>query len=451
MRKFFTSLLILAATLTYTSYGQIVKTVAGGGEGYAGDSSAATAAELHWPKDVKSDTLGNLFVADANNNVIRKISTSGTITTVAGNGAQAGSGSGSFGGDGGPASAAALYDPSGVFVDKRGNIYIADHLNNRIRKVGTNDTINTIAGTGTAGYTGDGGPASAATLNQPAKVTFDRWGNMYIADAGNNCVRQILPNDTIITVAGTGVAGYSGDGGAATAAQLNHPSDVAVDTLGYIYIADMYNHAIRKVDFSGNITTIAGTGIRGFRDTVAATSALLYDPSGIALDDSGNIFISDLGNARIRKIDSAGLMTTVAGTGTSGYNGDYMAARNTWIQFPEGLTIARSGFLFFADQGNNRIRTFNANRLAAGVSNINRPGAELTIYPNPSNGLFSVILSSTEGLSARMQLADMAGRIVAEEQIVANRPQEITVTAPGIYMLTIDTGSERWVKKVIVR
>ena len=229
--------------------------------------------------------------------------------------------------DGGAADLAALTS-TGVAVDSSGNIYIADTYNNRIRKVDTAGVISTIAGNGAAGYSGDGGSATSAMLNGPMSVAIDAFDNIYIADQLNNCIRKVNTVGVISTVAGNGTAGFFGDGGLATSAALNNPTGVAIDSAGNIYIADANmnnyplnygNNRIRKVDTSGIISTVAGNGAAGYLgDGGAATSATLGAPQGVAVDAIGNIYIADVLNNRIRKVDSSGVITTVAGNGTSG-------------------------------------------------------------------------------------------------------------------------------------
>ena len=262
------------------------------------------------------DSSGNLFIADTFNNRIRKVDTSGNISTVAGTGTVG------FSGDGDPATSAQLNFPHGVALDSSGNLFIADQDNQRIRKVDTSGNISTVAGTGTAGFSGDGGPATSAQLAGPLGVAFDSSGNLFITETSNNRIRKVDTSGNISTAAGTGTAGFSGDGGPATSAQLKNPTGVAVDSSGNLFIADRTNNRIRKVDTSGNITTVAGTGATGSLeggysgDGGPATSAKLSLPEGVAVDSSGNLFIADRLNHRIRKVEALGSQagTTPAST-----------------------------------------------------------------------------------------------------------------------------------------
>jgi trimeric autotransporter adhesin len=309
------------ASATYWISGTITTYAGNGTKGFAGDSGPGTSAELNGPNGVAVDASGNLYIADTLNNRIRKVTAGGTITTVAGNGLTA------YSGDNGPATSAAINNPAGVAVDTSGNLYIADYVNARIRKVSNSGTITTIAGTGVQSYSGDNGPATSAELKQPAGVAVDPSGNVYIADEGNSVIRKVNTGGIITTIAGNGTYGDNGDNGAATAASLQGPAGVALDSSGNLYIADYYDQVIRKVDNSGIITTVAGihgnSHAPGFSgDLGSATSAELYSPSAVAVDAVGNLFILDSQNNRVRKVDPSGIINTVAGNGTPGYVGD---------------------------------------------------------------------------------------------------------------------------------
>ncbi|MFI1184501.1 NHL repeat-containing protein [Streptomyces sp. NPDC020799] len=280
----------------------------------------------------------------------------GTITTVAGTGVAG------YNGDGGQATSAQLYGPDGLWVDPAGVLYIADRWNHRVRKVdltAANPTIFTVAGTGVAGYNGDGGQATSAQLNQPYGVVMGPAGNLCIGDILNARVRE-LDTDTppmIFTVAGTGVAGYNGDGGQATSAQLNQPHGVWVDGEGNLYIADFVDHRVRKVDPSGVISTVAGTGVAGYNgDGGAATMAQLNAPSNVVVDAAGNLYITEYQNHAVRRVDPSGVISTVAGTGVAGYNGDGGQATQAQLYFPVGIAMDEEGNLYIGERGNNRVR-----------------------------------------------------------------------------------------------
>jgi uncharacterized repeat protein (TIGR03803 family) len=334
-----------------------INTQAGNGtQGYSGDGGPATSAELSAPDGVAVDTSGNIYIGDLGNNRIRKVTVStGDISTVAGDG------TGGYSGDGGPATKAELSSPEGLWVDASGNIYIADHTNSRIRKVtASTGIITTVAGNGTTGYSGDGGPATEAELCAPEDVTVDSAGNIYIADSCNSRIRKVTVSTGIITtVAGDGTAGYSGDGGAATKAELDDPIGVGLDTSGNIYIGDFSNNRVRKVTVStGIITTVAGDGTNGYSgDGGPATSAELSFPGGVEVDSAGNIYIADYGNSRIRKVNALnGDISTIAGDGTAGYSGDGGAATAAELDIPPALALDSVTNIYVADRGNNRIR-----------------------------------------------------------------------------------------------
>jgi hypothetical protein len=331
--------------------------------GYSGDGAAATAASITVPTSVALDAAGNLYLADRDNNRVRRVDTTGVISTVAGNGTEA------FSGDGSRATAANLNMPHGVAAGADGSIFIADTGNDRIRKVDAAGTITTVAGNGIQGASGDGGAATAAHLYFPAGIAQDAAGNLYIADQGNSRVRKVTADGVITTVAGNGIAGFSGDGGAATFAGLRSPSRVALDAAGRLYIADTGNHRIRRVEASGVIITVAGNGVAGFGgDGGSAQATSLNGPYGIGLDAAGNLYIADTGNNRIRKVDLGGVISTVAGTGTAGFGGDGTLAKSSMLSAPYGLAVGSGGILYIADQGNQRIRKVGADGLISTVA-----------------------------------------------------------------------------------
>jgi uncharacterized protein (TIGR03437 family) len=359
----------------------IIRTPAGSGfYGFSGDNGPATSARFSTPNGVAVDARGNLYIADLFNDRIRKVDTDGIITTFAGRFG------GTFGGDGGPATEAGLFDPAGVAVDAAGNVYIADMDNFRIRKVDTSGKISTVAGNGAFGFTGDNVPATQTALSSPTAVAVDVAGNLYIADLFNYRVRKVNPQGIITTAAGTGQAGYSGDGGAAAQARIEAPEGLAVDPPGNLYIADSANHVVRKVETGGKISTFAGTGQGGFTgDNGQARQARLRTPRGVAVDAEGNVYISDAGNDRIRRVDPNGIITTVGGNGQAGYNGDGIPATQASFFEPVGLTVDPYGVIYLADSYNDRVRLLKDTQLQlAGLSHYvlptGSPGASLKIF-----------------------------------------------------------------------
>ena len=305
-----------------------IQTIAGTGvAGYSGDQQPAPITQLFNPAGLFVDGAGDIYIADGGNNRVREIS-GGQITTVAGNGSPCNpSGPPNTCGDGGSATGASLNNPQGVFMDANGNLYIADAGNNRIREVvASTGNIQTIAGTGAVGYNGDGNPATGKTLTGPDGVYVDSSFNVYIADSGNQRTREITAG-TISTVAGNGNFGFTGDGTAATSAEIATPNSVIVDGSGNIFFSTV--SGIREVvKTTGFIQTVVENGAYGYSgDNGPAASAQLFDPFGIATDSAGNFYVADGGNARIReKVAATGLMQTVAGNGTPGYSGDGAAA-----------------------------------------------------------------------------------------------------------------------------
>ena len=301
-------------------YSQYINTIVGNGNaGFSGDNGLAINAQIDTPTDVAADKVGNVYLVDRNNNRIRKVNGSGIITTIAGNGTNG------FSGDGGQAISAALSLPQSITLDSSGNIYFLDYGNGRIRKINTSGIITTIAGNGFHGYTGDGGNATEATFGNGNGIAADKAGNIFIADFDNYVIRKVSTEGIITTVAGNGYYGDSGDGAPAIHAQLNFPNWVAVDFHGNIYISDMNNNKIRKVNSVGIITTIAGNnfGSPGYAgDGGPATSALLFQPQDVAVDSTGNVYFQDGLNDRIRYINNEGIINTCAGNGTLGYSGD---------------------------------------------------------------------------------------------------------------------------------
>ena len=376
-------------TITITGPG-IINTIAGTGvPGFYSDNGPATMAALNFPGDLCIDASGNIYVADGANNRIRKINiATGFISTVAG------TGTAGFSGDGGLATNAQLNLPTGVNLDAQGNLYIVDRDNNRIRKVnGSTGIITTIAGTGAFSFSGDAGLAVNASLKHPLHLILDASGNIYFTDRENNRVRKIdAATGIITTIAGNGSGPYSGDGGPATSASLYEPTKICFDLSGNLIIADWRNHRIRKVNSSGIITTIAGTGVSGNGgDGGPATLATLYFPNGIVYDAAGNLYIADV-NHVIRKVDAVtGIIQKIAGT-AAGFSGDGGPALNAKMNGPEGMAFDASGNLYVCDELNHRIR-----KISVPLSPASRP--VVTLPPAICKGSNSTVTISSGSLN----------------------------------------------------
>ncbi|TMQ59598.1 MAG: hypothetical protein E6K75_03960 [Candidatus Eisenbacteria bacterium] len=336
--------------------GGTISTYAGTGTaGYTGDLGAATAARIAHPEGITVAANGDVYYADPDNNVIRKVTAAtGIITTVAGSG-----GNGSSG-DGGLAILAKFKNAEGVFVVANGDLYLADTGNHEIRKVtALTGIVTLVVGSTSPGYSGDGGAAAAARLRLPAAIVVAANGDMYIADTGNDAVRKVTAATGIATTyAGTGTTGYTGDGGAATSARLSGPQGLVLAANGDLYIADTGNNVIRKVTAAtGVITTFAGTGTAGFLgDGGVATSARLNAPESVSISASGELYIADAGNNRIRRVSTGGTITTVAGTGTAGSAGDGGLPTAAQLNSPHGIAVSTSGTYYISDRVNNEIR-----------------------------------------------------------------------------------------------
>jgi len=417
-------------------------TVAGNGTaGYAGDGGLATDAQLNHPTGIAIDSAGSLYIADTGNYRIRTVTAGGTISTVAGYVPSGppdyttGEVVSGYWGDGGPATSAAISFAESIAVDSKGNLHIADRMNSRVRMVDTNGVITTVAGDGSFGFNGDGGTATSAKLNQPSAVAVDSSGNLYIADSGNNRIRMVSPNGTISTVAGTGIQGYSGDGGQATSAQiavwgvtvdsigklylyggdsrirmvwpdgvigtmeggaalpgstvalntqLQHPEGLATDANGNVYIAETGDHVVRKLSGYGTLTVVAGNGMPGYSgDGGSATGAQLNSPAAVAVDSSGNLYISDSGNNVIRKVGTDHNIGTIAGAGTVVCPGNG-AATAAQLLDPAGLAVDSKGNLYIADSGHGCVLEVTPAGQASTIAGGSAPGSDLYLSDQTS-------------------------------------------------------------------
>ena len=388
---FFFFLLFLCASST----GQIITTVAGDGTvGYSGDGGPAINAQLGdlYYTYPAFDNAGNMYIAQNGNNTIRKIDIVGTITTIAGTNDVIG-----YSGDGGPAINALLYHPTSIAVDNNNNIYFADRNGDIIRKIDPSGIITTVSGQATTSCgVGDGGPLVLAQFWAISALTFDQFNNLYIADFGCNTIRKVNTAGIVSTIAGNGTWGYSGDGGSATQAQLAYPCKIAIDNAGNIYIPDAQNHRIRKVTTTGVISTFAGTGIQGYSgDGGPAINANMAFPGSIVIDNTGNFYFGDY-NHVIRKIDGIGTITTYGGNGTYGYSGDGGPAILASMALTEGRISINNNDIFFANytQGGpgHTIRKIS-NCLTA---TINQQPTNVTLC-NSGNAIFNIGVSNVTG------------------------------------------------------
>lgn len=416
----------------------VISTFAGTGfEGYSGDGEAATSARLFQPSGVAIDSVGNMYIADTGNNRLRKVAVFSTnITTVAGNGLA------EFGGDGDDAAFSRVNAPRGVVVDPQGHVYLADTGNSRVRRIEASlNTMSTVAGQAGRSFSGDGGPATSATMSKPEAVAVDRAGNVYIADTDNHRIRRVdATTGKITTVAGTGNPIYSGDFDQATNAGLRFPGGLAVDSKGNLYIGDTLNSRIRRVNPQGIIRTISGTGGFAFTgDGGHSLIATLRLPHGLAVDAQDDLYIADTDNNRIRRIDTElGTITTVAGSATAGFAGDDGPATAAGLLAPEAIAFDAQGNLYIADTGNHRIRRVDA---ASGVIT--------TVAGNGSQGdsgdggpAVNASLSSPEGVAVSLDgdvlIADTLNNRIRRVDIGTG--VITTIAGTGVFALTGDDG-----------
>ena len=344
-----------------TPSAQSITTIAGDGvPGYSGDGGVAVNAELNTPGGVSEDLTGSLYIGDTLNNRIRKVVNPTSINKDIVS-TYAGDGTGGFSGEGGKATLAELSRPTATVLDSSGDLFIADTGNNRVREVlASNGNIVTVAGDGACGRSaglGDGGLATRASLCAPAGVALDSHGDLFVSDTGHSEVREVLASGTIEAYAGTGSCGYSGDGGPAIKAKVCGPTGLALDSGGDLFVADTLNTVIREVAAGGTIKTFAGTGKFGFSgDGGTATKARLSAPTGVAVDQTLDVFIADTLNQRIRKVDTSGTISTYAGNGKAGFSGDGGPATSAELKLPAGSMSVDGTALYFSDTGNERVR-----------------------------------------------------------------------------------------------
>jgi sugar lactone lactonase YvrE len=407
----------------------------------SGAGVEATTIATDAPTGVAYDASGNLYVALKNDHAVVRIDTKGLITTVVGTGEQG------FGGDGGPAASALLDSPEGLALDSSGNLYIADTRNHRIREV-VNGVIRTIAGTGVAGFAGDGGSATSAQLAHPTAVSVDGAGNVYVADSDNHRIRKISAG-TITTVAGDGEQTFSGDGGPATAAGLDTPAGVTPDpaTAGRFYISDTHNQRIRVVDAAGNISTLAGTGVKGFAGNgTPAAAAALDRPRGLAVDSAGTLYLADSDNNLIRTIQGASI-ATVAGSGEQGFAGDTAAASGAVLDTPTAVAVFPDGPVALSDTHNQRTRSLASNVIntVAGIPPSQTEGILLSGPVSTVYGTGTLVATFSNGTNSANGTATLldSGAAIGSQAFVGNQASfDLSKVHAGPHIFAVTYGGD---------
>ncbi len=427
---------LLFTLLSINAGAQEIVTIAGNGvSGFSGDGGPATDASLNNALCFTFDTLGNMYFSDAGNNRIRKVSINKRVTTIAGTGVQG------YSGDGGNAKLAQIDGPMGITLDNNGNLYFADIDNSVIRKIDNAGIITTVAGTGILGCTGDGGLAILAKLRAPYGLVFDKHNNLYFSDVACNCVRKIDNSGVITTIAGIKESsGFSGDGGPATYAKMVYPGFIGINkNTNSMYIPDHVNSRVRKVDLnSGIITTAAGNGFSGYNgDGGLATNAALTSPNSVSIDSHGNIIICDNLAHVIRKIDTSSIISTIAGIGEVGYSPDGTAATTAKFNRPNYTVSDKWDNIYFCDVFNHRIRRINYNTTSVKEQLVSPLKA--SIFPNPAHEYVTV---KAEGVAINeLQLLDVTGCALHSSVYKAHKGEIkllITHLPSGIYLLKIN-------------
>jgi hypothetical protein len=424
---------------------QVIVTVAGTGmNGYSGDGGPSTNALLSDPTGVFIDDSGNVIFCD--HSTIRKIKPAygGIISTVAGLPTSG------YSGENIPAVYAEINGVRDIFVDHKGNMYLPDAGNNRLRKVDKSGIIKTIAGTGVAGYNGDGIPATSAQLNSPYGVAVDDTGNVYIADKYNYRIRKIDTFGVIWTVCGTGVAGFSNDGGYADTSKISYIGSVRLNKSGELIIGD--NARLRKIGINGILTTIAGSGTLGYTGDGGPATAANIGGGMFGIDTSGNLYLSDVTNSIIRKINTVGIITTIAGSaGSSGYFGDGGSPLTALLSSPSGVAINNQGDVFIGDLANNRIRMITNHPIE--VNNTDATGGQnISISPNPATDQFAVTFTTNFRSSFPLIIRDINGREVDKLMIRSNEPLLFpSCLPPGIYVFSVISGGQTFSTKLHIK
>ncbi len=438
---------ICVLLFNFTAKAQTITTFAGCGISCTGlgEGGPATIAAIPNPVGGAFDKHGNYYFASCvSGHRIRKISPTGTITTVAGTGLSG------FLGDGGPATGARLNGPTSVKLDSSGNLYISDCQNFRIRKVDIlTGIISTVIGNGSPGFYGEGIPATAAQINGVQDICFDKYGNLYIADVHNYRVRKINTSGIISTFAGSGSFGFSGDGLPATSASFTYPAGIEADSAGNIYVGDANNFRVRKINTIGTISTVAGNGSPTYiGDGIPATAAQ-FEVGHLAIDSSNNLYIAD--RKRVLKVDNAGIIHNMAGDGTTGFTGDGGPATAASLDYPSGLSFDPCWNLYITEANNRRIRKVTFNPICD-LSTLEASAIEkaqdISIYPNPANDELQI---ENANPNSEYKLYNLVGIILQHGVLqYSSNTIQLNTLPPGMYLLQIaDSKGERTVHRII--
>lgn len=424
IEKNFSKIFILLSFFFFVNAkAQYVSTFAGSTQGFV--NGTATIAQFNWPMGMAIDTEGTIFVVDSANYVIRKITSSGVVSTFAG------SGIGGFAD--GIASVAQFNGIDGLAVDTAGNVYVADANNHRIRKISATGVVSTLAGS-IQGYAN--GTGTAARFNSPSGVAVDAAGNVFVTDTFNYRIRKITPAGVVSTIAGSGMAGFAN--GTGTAAQFNKTYGIAVSDAGTIFVADALNHRIRKITASGVVTTFAGS-VYGYANGNGTAAKFNY-PYGITVDPAGNVYVTDAADNRIRKITITGMVSTLAGSGIGGF-ADGIGTTAQFIN-PCGVVVDAVGSVFIADATNHRIR-----KITNSLSTADYQQNQALIYPNPVSSIINIDLG--DSIATKVILFDMNGKVMKTENSINITSLEISNLANGIYLLQITTDKGILSKKIV--
>ncbi len=428
MKRLYHFILTLTIVCALNTQAQNITTIAGiGVNGYTGDGGPALEAAI-MPAGITTDTAGNIYFGDIVHNVVRKIDATGIITTIASSGIDA---------------------PIDVAVDKNGNVYVTELISNRVIKISPSGVITTVAGGGAARDFTHDALATHVSIWAPDGIAVDSEGTIYFAERFNHCISKVTKDGIISIIAGTGSGGYNGDDIPATDAQLNYPMGIALDAAGNVYVAEQGNERVRKINLSGNITTIAGCSTSGYNgDNIQATAAKLNYTRDVAVDKDGNVYIADEDNQRVRKVDGAGIITTVAGTGVTGYIGDGGAAVDAQLKAPGCIAVNNFGNLYIADIGNERIRRV---RYSLSVKGTDNTSSAISVYPNSNSGQFVINIPSAVTEQVHIDVTNMLGETIKAITATTNKDVRMNIdVAPGIYLLTVYTAEGKYTEQVSI-